>query len=281
MAAKRTLLIDADVYAYKAALINEVATDWGDGYWTWHCDADAVKASFLDMVEKTVEALDATDYVLCLTDSERNWRLDVLPSYKGNRSSTKKPLVLKHIKEWLIEDHDAVYRPRLEGDDILGIYATWPAMKGEKIIVSLDKDMKTIPGLYVRDALVRRPTIMRISEEEAAMWHLKQTLSGDATDGYKGCPGVGVDTASKIIEEGLKKVPYEYTIVRGKRKGAVETRYNLEPCEDLWEVVVSHYEAAGLTEEDALVQARVARILHRSEYDMDKKEPILWTPKDR
>ncbi|UIK12748.1 hypothetical protein LZK80_11305 [Rhizobium leguminosarum] len=34
----RTLLIDADVVAYVAASSLEVATDWGDGYWTWHVD---------------------------------------------------------------------------------------------------------------------------------------------------------------------------------------------------------------------------------------------------
>jgi DNA polymerase-1 len=33
----------------------------------------------------------------------------------------------------------------------MGILATWSGLKGEKIIVSIDKDMKTIPGLYLRE----------------------------------------------------------------------------------------------------------------------------------
>jgi DNA polymerase-1 len=89
---------------------------------------------------------------------------------------------------------------------------------------------------------------------------------------------VGLETAAKIIEQGILKVPYEHTLKRGPRKGETEMRYEETETDDLWAAVVSHYEAAGLTEEDALVQARVARILHRSDYDMDKKEPILWTP---
>src|SRR5690606_37257812 len=97
----RLLLIDADVVAYNAAAACEVATHWGDGYWTWHCEESEVRAAVLDKIEQYREALDATDVKLCLTDSEGNFRFGVLPSYKGNRKGTKKPLVLKAIKQWL------------------------------------------------------------------------------------------------------------------------------------------------------------------------------------
>ena len=33
-----------------------------------------------------------------------------------------------------------------------------------------------------------------------------------------------------------------------------------------------------MTEEDALVNARLARILTTDDYDYERKEPILWTP---
>jgi DNA polymerase-1 len=42
--------------------------------------------------------------------------------------------------------------------------------------------------------------------------------------------------------------------------------------------VVSLYAKAGLTEADALRQARLARILRWTDWDNKKKEPILWTP---
>jgi DNA polymerase-1 len=45
-----------------------------------------------------------------------------------------------------------------------------------------------------------------------------------------------------------------------------------------WETVVSVFEKAGLTEQDALTQARLARILRWSDWDNTKKEPILWSP---
>jgi DNA polymerase-1 len=274
----RTLLIDADVVAYNAAAAHEVATHWGDGYWTWHCDENAVRATILDKIDELVETLEATDFKLCLTDSEGNFRFGVLPSYKGNRKATKKPLVLKAVKEWLIEEHQAYFKPGLEGDDCMGILATANVIKGEKVIVSIDKDMKTIPGLFVHRL---EDGIMEISEAEADYWHLYQTLTGDQTDGYAGCPGMGPVTAEAALKNLTGVEPYEHIMLRGARKGEVETRYQEVQMDDPWDVVVSHFAAAGLSEADALQQARVARILRASDYDFKKKEPILWQPNRR
>ena len=77
-----------------------------------------------------------------------------------------------------------------------------------------------------------------ITPEEGARWHLIQTLAGDNTDGYAGVPGIGIKKATKIFEE----------------KGYT------------WKAV------------DALINARLARILTTDDYDYEKKEPILWTP---
>ena len=83
----------------------------------------------------------------------------------------------------------------------------------------------------------------------ADRFHLYQTLVGDQTDNYKGCPGVGPVKA--------------------------ETALGANPT---WASVVGCYEKAGLTEEDALVQARVARILRHGEYNKMTCEVKLWTP---
>jgi DNA polymerase-1 len=242
-----TLLIDADVVAYEAASSVEVATHWGDGYWTWHCDENEVKSAVKDRIDRLMDTLQGTDYKLCLTDSEGNFRKKVLPTYKGNRANVKKPLVLMSIKQWMIDELGAYFRPGLEGDDCMGILATMKGM-GDKVIVSIDKDMKTIPGLFYRDVVDGH--IVEISEAEADYWHLYQTLTGDTTDGYAGCPGIGPKKAE--------------TILGGEAN---------------WDAVVRTFEKAGLNESEALVQARVARILRASDYDFKKKEPILWQPR--
>lgn len=246
----RTLLIDADVLAYNAAFGCEKAIDWG-GYWTWHVDFDEVVARFDDEVHTMMEKLEADDVKLCLTDSEGNFRTSIDPDYKAQRRSIRKPIVLKHFKQWLIDERGAYFRPGLEGDDCMGILATHPRLiPGEKIIVSIDKDMKTVPGKFIRWG-TESAEVVDISEEEADYWFYFQTLTGDATDGYKGCPGVGPKKAEAILD-----VPHD------KR----------------WQAVVAAYEKAGLDERVAIQQARCARILRWTDYNFKKKEPILWTP---
>jgi len=248
----RVLLIDADVVAYEAAAANEVATEWEPGYWTWHCDENAVKVTVRAEIDRFMGDLKGDAYKLCLTDSDGNFRKGILPTYKGKRATIKKPLVLKSIKQWMIDELGAYFRPGLEGDDCMGILATMKG-KDERVIVSIDKDMKSIPGLYTRDG----KTIVEISQHDADYWHLFQTLTGDQTDGYAGCPGIGPKKAEAIL-------------------------FGVSPPwgtpREAWAGVVEAYRKAGLGEEEALVQARVARILRASDYDFKKKEPILWTP---
>jgi DNA polymerase-1 len=248
----RVILIDADVVAYKAASACEKATHWGDGYWTWHADENEARGNVEAQLTEIMDTLKGTAMKLCLTDSEGNFRRSILPTYKGNRANVKKPLVLKSIKEWLIEEKAAYFRPGLEGDDCMGILSTWSGLKGEKIIYSIDKDMKTIPGLFCHRL---DKGVVEVTEDEADYWHLYQTLIGDTTDGYSGCPGVGPKKAE--------------TILAGSGFAS--------PAEN-WAAVVETYRKAKLGPEEALRQARVARILRASDYDFTNKAPIPWTP---
>ena len=113
------------------------------------------------------------------------------------------------------------------------------------IIVSPDKDMRQIPG-----KLYNLETTQDITAEEGKQWHYIQTLAGDQTDGYSGVPGIGVKRA--------------------------ETLFNKEGYS--WATVVKAFEDKGLTEEDALLNARLARILTIEDYDTKRQEPKLWTP---
>ena len=266
----RTLLIDADVLAYQAAAVSEKAVEWEPGYWTWHTEWADVERAFETKLDEIVQTLNGDDYRLCVTDSDGNFRLGVHPDYKGNRKSVKKPLILKEFKQHLVTERSAYFKPGLEGDDCMGILATHPKLiKGEKVIVSIDKDMKTIPGPYIRwGAEEQEKGIVEISEAEADYWFLYQTLTGDTTDGYKGCPGVGPKKAESII---------------GKPLDAIEIGRSLDfpsgaVIRDCWPAVVAAYEAAGGNEDDAIIQARCARILRASDYDYQNRRPILWTP---
>lgn len=238
---KRTLLIDGDIIVYRYASTVEQEVDWGDDVWSLWSDAKEAKQLILQYLEHLVEMTAADDFIFCFSDKD-NFRKTILPTYKSNRKGKRKPVCYKGVKSWIESKYESITMPNLEGDDVMGILATSGKYE-ETVIVSEDKDMKTIPGLLWRNA-----ELEDISEEDADYFHLYQTLVGDTTDGYSGLKGVGDKKATALLET------------------------------PTWETVVTAYEKAGHTEEDALVQARVARILRASDYNAKKQEPILWTP---
>lgn len=281
--AKTTLLIDADIIAFKYASTNEQKFDWGDDVVSKSVTEDlSVIAKEIDQCLKGyLEVCKADDFIICLSDDTANWRNKVLPSYKQHRKTpdgiSNRPEWLYPLKEHLARTYPSYRKPTMEADDIMGILSTHPKLiAGKKIIVSEDKDMKTIPGWLFNPRKDTKPKL--ITPQEADRFHLYQTLIGDTTDGYKGCPGVGAETANELLNEPYLLVPYEYEFKRGKRKGESVTRYTKEPTDDVWKAIVSMYESKGLSEYHAVTQARVARICRHTDYDFKKQEPIYWNP---
>ena len=235
------LLIDADFIVYKACAAAESEVDFGD-------DVILVTSNFSDALGATKRELTKIEnklgsfstLILFFSDSV-NFRKKILPEYKGHRNR-KKPCGYKRVIEALKKEYKVIIKPTLEADDAMGIYATkYPG----NIIVSPDKDMRQIPGqLYNFDET------FTITPEEGAQWHLIQTCAGDQTDGYGGISGIGVKRAVSLFED----------------KGYT------------WKTVVEAFVEKGHTEEEALTNARLARILTADDYDFNKKQPILWSP---
>lgn len=269
-------LMDGDIFTYEIAAGAEEAVNWGDGFWTLHAWEEPAIARLDSRMEELRDSIGADRLIVALTDDD-NWRTKVLPSYKSNRAGQRKPMLLKRLKQHLEDNYETFIRPGLEADDVLGILSTWSGLKGKKIIVTKDKDLQTIPGFHYLSHDEERG-VFEVSEQEADNWHLMQTLAGDLVDGYSGCPGIGIETARKIVEEPFGWEPYEHTFKSGARKGQTETRWQKREVGSVWEAVVSHFEKAGLGEEEALVQARVARICRATDFNFKTKEVKLWNP---
>jgi len=238
----KTLFIDGDMLAYRAAFSNEVETQWDDDIWTLHTDVNASLAYFDDFMESIVSKLKAETYFIVFSP-KTNFRYEIFPAYKGNRKNKRKPLALSHIIGEVKKRHPNMQQERIEADDLIGIMCTQDPENS--IAVSGDKDFATLPITwynFLRDELTTR------SEEEARKAHLVQTLMGDATDGYQGLKGVGPKTAVKLLDK---------------------HGWN-------WDGVVTIYKSKGLQEEHALLTARLAYILQNKDYD--KGEITLWTP---
>lgn len=272
----RTLLIDADLIAYRSAAANEQRIDWGDGVVSHEADLEAAKQAVKETVEWIADGLKATDLIICMSDEVSNFRKGIDPTYKSNRNGTERPVHLYDVKDWMAETWPSRSMPHLEADDVMGILATEPHT-GERIIVSNDKDMRTIPGLLCAPPQDKseKLKVERISLEEADRFHLYQTIVGDTCDGYPGCPGEGPVAAERLLR-GLGYESFIHTFKSGPRKGTEETRWKLKAFDTPWQAIVSAYEKKGLTEAHALTQARLAFILRSSHYQDGNR--LDWTP---
>jgi len=245
-----TLGIDGDIIAYRAAASLERPIDWGDGLWTLHCNANEVIATVDEIIDGYKKKFNAERTIVALTDSGKTFRHDLNPSYKANRKKVRKPVCLKVVKDHLIKQYGAVIYPQLEADDVLGIKAT--STDKSFLLVSVDKDFKSIPcTLWNPDTDV----LTTISKGTADYYHLLQTLTGDATDGYAGCPKVGQVTAQKLIGE-----PRDIDV------------------KELWPIVLNAYSKHGFQSDYVVLMARMARILRHTEYSLETNKIKLWNP---
>lgn len=240
-----TVLIDGDILFYRISAANEKFVEWDDEVWSLWGDAK-VAAHDVDMAIKNIlTETGADDYIICLTSS-KNFRKDVYEPYKASRADKRKPFLLKPLREYAQENHPVELWDNLEADDIMGIMASDPDLGPTRFIYSQDKDMWTIPGL-IWD--FDTSTVVANTLPDADYRFFYQTLTGDNVDNFPGCPGVGPVAAKKALD-----------------------------VEASWETVKALYEKKGLTEEDALVQARCARILRATDYDIPTNTIKLWSP---
>jgi len=241
---QQLLLIDADIMYHRAAYSVERTFDFGDKEPKRVTDDTEVIVLFNNLLRGVCKNLCSTRFILCWT-LDKNYRTEVDPLYKANRINIRRPTCSKTVKESLISTYPSIAVNGLEADDLMGLNSG-----SSTIIVSDDKDLLTIPGLHYQP---RKPEkgVFLITYKEAEYLLYLQILMGDRADGYTGIPGVGPKKAEKILETGGVS----------------------------WQTILKAYEDYGLHNEDALITARLARILHPGEYDWIENNPILWSPK--
>lgn len=246
------LLFDADMLVFRVTSAAETEVNWYGDLWTMHSDLseckekfDAMVVSITDRVLNHLKYEGNYEIIMCFSD-KNNFRKRLLPSYKANRAGKRKPLAYSAMVDWVYGQFNWRQMDRLEADDVIGIMATEP--KTNNVIISGDKDMRSIPGVFYD--LIHNE-FYEVSKDEAQRWHYYQTLVGDTADNYKGCPKIGTVGANKILDADCS-----------------------------WNAVVKAFEKAGLSEDDAFVQAMVARILKWDDYDFVNGCVAPFVPKD-
>lgn len=256
----KTALIDADLIVYTAAVVSQDNSTWtptGSSF-DETMDVDVVttdmkKATQLcnDVLEIIQECTGASELILCFTGSS-NYRKDIYPNYKSNRKKVAKPLLLEPLKKSYILDPltNTLCIEGLEADDLIGLHSDME----DCVICSYDKDMKTLKGHHFD---WRTESFDEVDEDDANFNFWKQCLTGDSTDGYSGCPRIGPITAEKIL-------------------GALPLVGSTDQM--AWNIIKDTYRSKGISEEDALVQCQLARILRPGEYNLLRDRVDLWDP---
>jgi DNA polymerase-1 len=264
-------VIDGDVLCFQGSVVGEQeggTLDWGE--------AESGQASFAltrQVIDEKVKtwckwAGGSTDNVkIVFSDPDGdNFRMDFCPHYKQNREGTSKPSTYKDARAYIEDRYGATYVPRLEGDDVLSLMATGP--NGNKyVIISTDKDIYTIPGtvMRVRHMLPRSPGLVKVSLKDADLYWMTQTITGDSIDNYKGAPGAGPKRAEEALshcrdlramwDKVLEVYADQFDNKRWGKKFVTDNAYD-----------------------EALMNARCARLLRYGDYDKETQEIKLWTP---
>jgi len=241
-----TILIDGDIVLFRACVAVERDIRWDEFNHVLQSNEEEAWDAVTSIMRGITDGVGSKHCAIALSGGD-NFRKRLSPTYKRHRG--RKPLGYASIRERMESVWDCKSVETLEGDDLLGIWQTSGKL-GDTIIWSLDKDMRGIPGKHWD---VKAEKVVEVTEDQADYFWMTQVLTGDTADGYPGLPGCGPKTAEKI----------------------------LAPCKGLkamWGGIISAYISKGLGEEDALLQAQLARILRAEDWDSEHKEVKLWKP---
>ncbi|MFI4976043.1 MAG: DNA polymerase I [Caulobacterales bacterium] len=208
--ATRLYLVDGSGFIFRAFHALPPLTRKSDGL-----PVGAV-AGFCNMLWKLLvdmkAAPDAPTHLAVIFDhSESTFRNKLYADYKAHRPPPPEdlipqfPLVREATRAFGVP---ALELPGYEADDLIAAYATRVRDQGgEVVIVSSDKDLMQLVGDRVsmldtmKNVRIGRAEVMEkfgVGPEKVVD---VQALCGDAVDNVPGAPGIGVKTASALINE--------------------------------------------------------------------------------
>lgn len=167
---------------------------------------------FCSMVLPLLAKAGKDDIFICVFDAQRrNWRNDIYPEYKANRSETPADLVAQFQ---LSRDAAAALGmpvlviDNVEADDVIATLAGHECAAGRTTrIVTGDKDLMQLVShccfLYdgMKEKEIREPEVLEKFGVRPDQVVDVQALMGDSTDNVPGVPGIGPKTASELINQ--------------------------------------------------------------------------------
>ncbi|RPF89967.1 MAG: DNA polymerase I [Rhizobiales bacterium TMED168] len=206
---KHIYLVDGSTYIFRAYHALPPLTRKSDGF-----PVGAI-SGFCNMLDKLIkdekEKNNLTHLLVIFDASGKTFRNDIFPEYKANRSSPPEDLIPQFPV--IRKATDAFNVPHVEmlgyeADDLIASYAKAAINQDMKVtIVSSDKDLmqlvkKNISMLdTMKNRLIKENEVFEKFGVKPNRVIDVQSLAGDSVDNIPGVPGIGIKTASLLINE--------------------------------------------------------------------------------
>jgi len=246
-------LIDADSLLYKVGFAIEEKTYWNEfdvevGHEdspdiTYDTNLEQCFKTFDQLIDNIMFATECDDLLLVFS-GKNNFRLSIPTSYKDNRIGLRKATGFSEITEYAKNSYPSITTDGYEADDYVVWYKT--TSDEDVVLCAYDKDVlyQTIGTHYNYG----KDEWVTTKEFDAIWFAYYQTLTGDTSDGYKGCKGIGDKRARKILAD-------------------------CKTEKELWDAVVETYLSKDQTEEEAIWTMRLANM-----HQWNGEEIVLWNP---
>ena len=152
-----------------------------------------------------------THFAVIFDSARKNFRNDIYSDYKANRSEAPEDLIPQF--EYIRKSVEAFNLPSIEllnyeADDLIATYAKQIIKAGAKVtVISSDKDLMQLVSDNVRlydpmksKVLGEKEVIEKFGVKPEQVIDV-QSLAGDSSDNVPGVPGIGIKTASELINK--------------------------------------------------------------------------------
>jgi len=152
-----------------------------------------------------------THFAVIFDSARKNFRNDIYSEYKANRSEAPEDLVPQF--EYIRKSVQAFNLPSIElsnyeADDLIATYTKQIIKVGAKVtVISSDKDLMQLVSDKVRlydpmksKVLGEKEVVEKFGVKPNQVIDV-QSLAGDSSDNIPGVPGIGIKTASELINK--------------------------------------------------------------------------------
>jgi DNA polymerase-1 len=250
-----TALIDGDSILYKVGFALEEEFEDADGLKTYYVNLQNAKDFIDGLIDGILFNTDCDSCELWLGERGTNFRYKLSENlkdlYKHNRKDSRKPDKHKEMLHYIKTKHKSMSALDCEIDDVVVFKKQENPM--HYVLCAIDKDvLYQSVGTHYNYG---KDDWITVTENEAIYYAYLQTLTGDSTDGYKGCIGVGPVKAKKILGE---------PGVHGERT--------------LWAKVLTAYRKTKQSKLEAYTTMRLAQMHQLKRNSEGKLRITLWTP---